>query len=61
MATFVNGIKAAISFVNGQFSANQTLEQSEGTFEDNEVAIEKGIAYENGQKNTTSFVNEAKN
>jgi len=61
MTTFVNGIKTNTTFANQQFSANQTLEQSEGTFEDNEVAIEKGIAFENGVKNSTAFTNGTKN
>ena len=61
MTDFSNGTKTSTTFTNQQFSANQTLEQSEGTFEDNEVAIEKGIAFENGVKNSTAFTNGTKN
>ena len=61
MATFSNDTKNTTSFTNDSFGAGQIISDSEGTFEDNEIAIERGIAYENSVKNTTTFTNETRN
>jgi len=61
MATYINQTKNSTSFTNEDFTAGQTLEQSPGTFEEQNNRIIEGIAYKHEVKNTTSFTNETKN
>ena len=58
---FSNQSKNTTTFTEQSFGAGQTWEQSEGTWDEQDVRWIEGIAYKNQDKNTTSFTNETKN
>jgi len=58
---WTNKSKNTTSFTNRQFSAGQTIGDSDGTIGESDNRFVEGIAYKHKTKNTTTFTNKTKN